>query len=162
MAEMLGPGVINVSIAIAVIYIPTYFRVVRGHVLSVKEEPYVEAARTLGASHATIIVRYIFPNVIASVAVIFPLNIADAILTEAGLSFLGLGIAPPSPDYGVIQTSGSRVCARAYLSLRRHAAVDIPVKQPTGSNNSGVKRYGEDQDFTGNSIRKKNHPDTGP
>lgn len=127
MAAMLGPGVINVSIAIAVIYIPTYFRVVRGHVLSVKEELYVEAARTLGASDLTIITRYIFPNVIASVAVIFSLNIADAILTEAGLSFLGLGIAPPSPDWGLDLSKGKVFLPRGYWWLVTYPGIMISL-----------------------------------
>jgi peptide/nickel transport system permease protein len=110
MAAMLGPGVINMSVAIAVVYIPTYFRMVRGQVLSVKEELYVEAARSLGARAATILRLYVFPNVIPSVVVVFSVNIADAILTEAGLSFLGLGIDPSLPDWGYDLSKG-----RAYL-----------------------------------------------
>jgi len=106
LAAMLGPGVINISIAIAVIYIPTYFRVVRGQVLSNKEELYVEAARSIGANSTTIISKYIFPNVIASMVVIFTLNVADAILTEAGLSFLGLGLPPDLPDWGIDLSKG--------------------------------------------------------
>ncbi|MFQ6001248.1 MAG: ABC transporter permease [Anaerolineae bacterium] len=110
MAAMLGPGVINMSIAIAVVYIPTYFRMVRGQVLSVKEELYVEAARSLGARAVTILRLYVFPNVIPSVVVVFSVNIADAILTEAGLSFLGLGIDPSLPDWGYDLSRG-----KAYL-----------------------------------------------
>ncbi|MCJ7667204.1 MAG: ABC transporter permease [Anaerolineae bacterium] len=110
MAAMLGPGVINMSIAIAVVYIPTYFRMVRGQVLSVKEELYVEAAKSLGARAATILRLYVFPNVIPSVVVVFSVNIADAILTEAGLSFLGLGIDPSLPDWGYDLSRG-----KAYL-----------------------------------------------
>lgn len=101
LAALLGPGLINMSVAIAVVYIPSYFRVVRGQTLSVKELPYVEAARALGAKAATTMRRYIFPNVIPSVAVILSLNFADAILTEAGLSFLGLGIPPDIADWGL-------------------------------------------------------------
>jgi len=100
LAAMLGPGLLNVAIAISVIYIPTFFRVVRGQVLSIKEELYVEAARSLGAKQMTILLRYVFPNVIPSVVVVFSLNIADAILTEAGLSFIGLGLPPDIPDWG--------------------------------------------------------------
>jgi len=106
MAAMLGPGVINISLAIAVIYVPTYFRMVRGQVLSVKEELYVEAARSIGARAVTVMVRYIFPNVIASLAVVFSLNVADAILTEAGLSYLGLGLPPDLPDWGIDLAKG--------------------------------------------------------
>jgi len=110
MAAMLGPGVLNMAVAISVVYVPTYFRVVRGQTLSVKEELYVEAARSLGATAATILRLYVFPNVIPSIVVVFSMNIADAILTEAGLSFLGLGIDPSKPDWGYDLSKG-----RAFL-----------------------------------------------
>ncbi|RME91329.1 MAG: ABC transporter permease subunit [Anaerolineae bacterium] len=106
MVVMLGPGLLNVAVAVSVIYIPTFFRVVRGQVLSVKEELYVEAARSLGAKPLTILTRYIFPNVIPSVVVVFSLNVADAILTEAGLSFVGLGLPPDVPDWGYDLSKG--------------------------------------------------------
>lgn len=100
LAALLGSGIINISIAIAVIYIPTFFRLVRGQVLSIKEEMYVEAARSLGARDRTILWRYIFPNVIPSVVVVFSMNVADAIITEAALAFIGLGVDPSKPDWG--------------------------------------------------------------
>ena len=100
LAALLGAGVLNMSLAIATIYVPTFFRLVRGQVLSIKEEMYVEAARSLGARGRTILWRYIFPNVIPSIVVVFSLNIADAILTEAGLAFVGLGVDPSKPDWG--------------------------------------------------------------
>jgi peptide/nickel transport system permease protein len=121
MAAMLGPGVINISIAIAVIYIPTYFRMVRGQVLSVKEELYVEAAESLGAPATTILRSYVFPNVIPSVVVVFSLNISDAILTEAGLSFIGLGVPPPTPDWGFDLNAG-----RPYLPGGRWWLITFP------------------------------------
>jgi len=100
MVAMLGPGLINVAVAVSVVYIPTFFRVVRGQTLSVKEELFVEAAYSLGAKSFSILTRYILPNVIPSVVVVFSLNVADAILTEAGLSFIGLGLPPDVPDWG--------------------------------------------------------------
>lgn len=100
MVAMLGPSIINVAIAVSVIYIPTFFRIVRGQVLSIKEELYVEAARSLGAKSSSILWSYIFPNIIPSIVVVFSLNIGDAILTEAGLSFIGLGLPPDIPDWG--------------------------------------------------------------
>ncbi len=106
MVTMLGPGLFNVAIAVSVIYVPTFFRVVRGQVLSIKEELYVEAARSLGAKPITILTKYIFPNVIPSVVVVFSLNVADAILTEAGLSFVGLGLPPDIPDWGYDLSKG--------------------------------------------------------
>lgn len=114
MAAMLGPGVLNMAIAISVVYVPTYFRVVRGQTLSVKEELYVEAACSLGARAATILRLYVFPNVIPSIVVIFSLNIADAILTEAGLSFLGLGIDPSKPDWGYDLSKGKAFLPGGY------------------------------------------------
>jgi oligopeptide/dipeptide ABC transporter ATP-binding protein len=89
-----GGGVLTAAIAITVVYVPQYFRVVRNSVLSVREEPYVEAARALGARPRTVIRRYVFNNVMQSVPVVASLNAADAILTLAGLSFLGIGMDP--------------------------------------------------------------------
>ncbi len=100
-AAVLGGGMFNAAVAVSVIYVPQYFRVTRNHTLSVREETFVEAARALGASRADIIRRYIFPNVSQSIPVILTLNSADAILTLAGLSFLGFGITPPKPFWGL-------------------------------------------------------------
>ncbi len=94
---MLGPGILNMIFAIFLVYIPTYYRVVRGQVLQMREEEFVAAAHSLGASHLRILVRHIAPNTITSALAIIPFNIADAILTEAGLSYLGLGL-PPTLD----------------------------------------------------------------
>jgi len=107
-AAMLGPGVVNITIAVAVIYIPTYFRLVRGQTLSIKEEVYIEAARAIGAKKWTIIGKYIFPNVLATVVVVFSLNIADAIMTEAALSYIGLGLPAGIPDWGMDLSMGKK------------------------------------------------------
>lgn len=104
----------NVTVAIAVIYVPVYFRLVRSKVLSVKEELYIEAARSLGTKAWTILWQYVFPNVIPSIVVIFSVNVADSILTEAGLSFLGLGPPPTTPDWGVDLSSGKRFIPSGY------------------------------------------------
>ena len=103
LSDKIGQGILTAAIAITVVYIPQYFRVVRNHVISVREEPYVEAARALGAPRRTIIGRYVFVNVIQNVPVIATLNAADAILTLAALGFLGFGIQP---------TAGRRVGLR--------------------------------------------------
>jgi peptide/nickel transport system permease protein len=113
-AAVLGPGIGNIIVAIAVLYVPTYFRIVRGQTLSVKEELYIEAARSLGARASTILREYIFPNVIPSVVIIFSVNVADAILTEAGLSFLGLGLPPDTPDWGIDLARGQDYLRRAW------------------------------------------------
>ncbi len=89
-----GGGILAASISITVIYIPQYFRVVRNATISAKQEPYVEAARAVGASPWAIMSRYLFGNVIQSVPIIATVNAADAILTLAGLGFLGFGIEP--------------------------------------------------------------------
>jgi peptide/nickel transport system permease protein len=94
LSDSIGQGVFTAAFAITVVYIPQYFRVVRNHVISVREEPYVEAARALGAPRRTIIRRYVLSNVIQNVPAIATLNAADAILTLAALGFLGYGIQP--------------------------------------------------------------------
>ncbi len=106
-AAMLGPGVVNMALAIAVVYIPSYFRVIRSQVLTVKELPYVEAAIVLGARDRDILFRYILPNVLPSAIVVMSINFADAILTAAGLTFVGLGLPVDEPDWGWDLTFGS-------------------------------------------------------
>lgn len=107
-AAVLGPSILNIIIAISVLYIPTYYRIVRGQTLSVKQEVYIEAAQSIGARRSEILGRYILPNVIPSVFIIFSVNIADAILTGAGLSFLGLGLPPTIADWGIDLARGQR------------------------------------------------------
>ena len=114
---VLGPSMLNIIIAIAVLYIPTYYRIVRGQTLSVKEEVYVEAAKSLGARSLEILSRYIFPNVIPSVSIIFSVNVADAILTGAGLSFLGLGLPPTIADWGIDVARGQRFIQTAWWMI---------------------------------------------
>lgn len=99
-AFALGPGIMSMSISLTVVYIPTYFRIIRGHVLSVKESLFIEAARAIGAKGKTIIFKYVFPNVVPSLPIILSLNAADAVLTSSALSFLGLGIPGGVPDWG--------------------------------------------------------------
>ncbi len=94
LSNSIGKGVLTAAIAISGAYIPLYFRVVRNHVISLREEPYVEAARALGARPFTVIRRYVFYNVVQNVPPIATLNAADAILTLAALGFLGYGIQP--------------------------------------------------------------------
>jgi len=105
-SAMLGPGVVNMALSIAVVYIPSYFRIVRSQVLSIKELTYVEAARATGAKWHTILFRYIFPNVIPSIVIVATINFADAILTSAGLTFIGLGVTKDIPDWGWDLTDG--------------------------------------------------------
>jgi peptide/nickel transport system permease protein len=113
-AAVLGAGIGNIIIAIAVVYIPTYFRIVRGQTLTVKNELFVEAARSLGTKPVEIMTKYVFPNVLPSVVIIFSVNVADAILTEAGLSFIGLGLPPDTPDWGIDLARGQDYLRRAW------------------------------------------------
>ena len=94
LSNSIGKGVLTAAIAISGAYVPLYFRVVRNHVISLREEPYVEAARALGARPFTIIRKYVFFNVVQNVPPIATLNAADAILTLTALGFLGYGIQP--------------------------------------------------------------------
>ena len=110
----LGAGIGNIIVSIACLYLPTYYRIVRGQTLSVKKELYVEAARSLGTPWLKILTRSILPNVIPSVVIIFSVNVGDAILTEAGLSFLGFGLPPNTPDWGIDLARGQDYVRRAW------------------------------------------------
>jgi peptide/nickel transport system permease protein len=105
-AAMLGRGAINMAISIAVVYVPSYFRVIRSQVLSIKEMSYIDAAKTTGARNRTILSRYILPNVVPSIVVVATVNFADAILTAAGLTFVGLGVPVSIADWGYDLTNG--------------------------------------------------------
>ncbi len=102
---VLGPGLINAMLAIAVVNIPAYARVIRSSVLSVREEEYVTAARSFGANHSRILAQHIMPNAIPPIIVLATLGIGTAILETAALSFLGLGAQPPQPEWGAMLAS---------------------------------------------------------
>ena len=106
MMAVMGFGVKNVIIAVAVGFIAPFARVTRADVLAVKEEPYIEAARLAGVSGPAIIARHVLPNVLAPIIVQAALRVSGAIITEAGLSFLGLGPPPPTPVWGSMIAEG--------------------------------------------------------
>jgi peptide/nickel transport system permease protein len=110
--SVLGPGVVNVILVLAATGWTIYSRVVRAEVLSARERTYVEAARALGSSDVRIMARHILPNVMAPVIVVSSFTLAQMIITEASLSFLGLGIRPPTPTWG-----GMLSDARNYLHV---------------------------------------------
>lgn len=114
----LGTSLINVLTAISIAYVPTFARTVRASVLMVKDQEYVEAARALGASHTRILAKYILPNALSPVIVQATLGIAGALLSIAGLSFLGLGIQPPTPEWGSMLSN-----ARTYIRDAWHITV---------------------------------------
>lgn len=99
---VLGPGLINALLAISIVSIPVYARIVRASVLQVKEQDFVSASRALGASPLGILASHVLPNAITPLIVQSTLGIASAILDAAALSFLGLGAAPPTPEWGLM------------------------------------------------------------
>ncbi|MFD1039367.1 ABC transporter permease [Virgibacillus byunsanensis] len=103
---VLGQGLVNVIIAIGISNIPGFARVVRGQVLSVKESEYIEVTRSLGAKHGRILLRHIVPNSVAPLIVYATMGVAGAIISEASLSFLGLGVQPPTASWGSMLQEG--------------------------------------------------------
>jgi peptide/nickel transport system permease protein len=103
---VLGPGINNVIIAVAIVYVPAFARIVRGSVLSIKEKEYIEAARSIGQPDLQIMVRHVLANAWALIIVLATLSIGQAIIYAAGLSFIGLGTQPPDSDWGVMLASG--------------------------------------------------------
>lgn len=116
----LGTNIVNLMIAISISAVPGYARTVRASVMQVKDMEYVEAARAIGASDLRLIFSHIIPNVLAPVIVRATLGIASAVISTASLSFLGLGIQPPAPEWGNILSGG-----REYLRVAPHI-VTIP------------------------------------
>lgn len=114
----LGTSLVNVLMAIAISYIPTFARTARAPVLTIKDQEFVEAGKAVGASDARIIFRYIIPNSLAPIIVQVTLGVAGAILSIAGLSFLGLGIQPPTPEWGAMLSN-----ARTYIRDSWHITV---------------------------------------
>jgi peptide/nickel transport system permease protein len=109
---VLGPGLTNVMIAVGISAIPSYTRLVRGSVLTAREQEYVTASQVAGCSARRLMFRHILPNILTPVIVLATLDIPTAILSAAGLSFLGLGAQPPSPEWGAMVSDG-----RQYLRV---------------------------------------------
>jgi peptide/nickel transport system permease protein len=127
-AVVVGPSLTNVVLVLAVTAWVSYFRVVRAEVLAVRESLLVDAARTLGASMPRIVFRHVLPNVSASVIVIASLMVANMIIFEASLSFLGLGVPPPTPTWGRMVFDGVQYVDSAWwLSLFPGLAIVITV-----------------------------------
>ncbi|TBL75261.1 nickel transporter permease [Paenibacillus thalictri] len=115
--SVLGPSMINVMIAIGIFSVPTFARISRSSVISVKNKEYIEASKAMGASDASIIFKHVIPNSIAPIIVLSTLRIATAILTASGLSFLGMGAQPPTPEWGAMLSTG-----REYLRTAPHVS----------------------------------------
>ena len=107
-AAALGPSLINVMIAVAIAAIPGYARIVRASVLSIREQEFIEAARSVGANNFRIVTKHILPNCMAPIIVQATMGMASAILSAAALSFIGLGIQPPTPEWGAMLAESRR------------------------------------------------------
>lgn len=117
LVAVLGVGLKNTVISIGISMVPLYIRLVRGCVLSVREEVYVEAAKAVGTRDAIILIRHILPNVMVPITVQTSLSMGMAILFAAGLGFLGIGVQPPTPEWGAMLGS-----ARSYIFNAPHVA----------------------------------------
>ncbi|GED32463.1 hypothetical protein BCE02nite_36040 [Brevibacillus centrosporus] len=124
----LGPSLFNVMIAVGVFSIPVFARIVRGSTLTVKKLEYIDAIRSLGASDFTIIFKHIFPNILSPIIVQATMRLATAILSAAGLSFLGLGAQPPLPEWGAMLSNGRDFLFTApYLAMFPGLAISTLV-----------------------------------
>jgi len=113
--SILGTGVVSAMVATGVVGVATFARTARASVLSIRESAYFEAARALGMSNSRIILKHVLPNAISPILVLAAVNIGSAILIVAGLGFLGLGVQPPTPEWGAMISEG-----RVYMRLAPH------------------------------------------
>lgn len=124
----LGPGANNTILAISVVYLPIFARVARGPVLAVKAMEFVSAARSIGAGHFRILVRHILPNITAPIIVQVSLALSWAMLTEAALSFLGLGTQPPNPSWGSMLSDSRKMMELApWMAISPGLAIMLGV-----------------------------------
>ncbi|CAN5660153.1 ABC transporter permease [soil metagenome] len=124
----LGPGLTNTMIAIGIGGIPGYARLVRGEVLAVLERDFISAARSLGANHMRVILKHVTPMLLSSLLVFSTAQLARAVLAEAGLSYLGLGVQPPFPSWGGMIASGQRFFLSApYMAIYPGLAIMVLV-----------------------------------
>lgn len=114
---ILGPSLLNTMIAVGIVYIPHYARIVRSTVLSLKEQPFVLAVKAIGGKNLRIILLHIFPNTIPPIIVYGTLGMGTAVLQAAALGFLGLGAQPPTPEWGAMLSEG-----RQYIQMAPHVA----------------------------------------
>jgi peptide/nickel transport system permease protein len=125
---VLGPGMVNIMIAVGIAWIPYYARMVRSSVLETRAQPYIEAARVLGIGGWRMMLAHILPNVVAPIIVMSSMGIGGAILTGASLSFLGLGPQSPTPEWGVILSDGRQfIRVAAWIGLFPGLAIAITV-----------------------------------
>jgi peptide/nickel transport system permease protein len=126
---VLGPGLLNLILALSILGAAGASRVIRGATLSVLQHPYLEAARAMGASHGRILVRYIVPNVMATIIVLSTIGLGTVILVESALSFLGFGVPPPYPSWGAMLSGSGRsfMYHAPWMVLCPGAAISLAV-----------------------------------
>jgi peptide/nickel transport system permease protein len=113
LVAFLGPNLTNAMVAVGISAIPYYARVTYGVVLAERQKPYVEAAQVVGAGHARVVLRHLMPNVLPPMIVVASLGFSAAVLSAAALSFLGLGAQPPTPEWGLMLSTGRNYITRA-------------------------------------------------
>lgn len=118
LAASFGPGIPNLILALGISFSPATIRIVRASFLGIREQEFIEAAESIGASNARIIFRHILPNALSPIIVQSTLNTAKAIITSSALSFLGLGVKPPSPEWGAMLSNG-----RTYIQTYPHMVI---------------------------------------
>ena len=125
----LGPGLLNLILALSILGAASASRVIRGAALSVIANPYVEAARALGAGHLRIVMRYVLPNVLATILILSTIGLGTVILAESGLSFLGFGIPPPYPSWGGMLSGSGRsfMYYAPWMAVFPGAAISLAV-----------------------------------
>jgi peptide/nickel transport system permease protein len=125
---VLGPGLVNIMVAIGIAWVPYYTRMVRGVVLGLRGQSFVEAAQVVGLGDARILARHVLPNTLAPLIVMSSMGIAGAILTGASLSFIGLGPQAPTPEWGVILADGRQFIRLAWwIGFFPGAAIALTV-----------------------------------
>jgi peptide/nickel transport system permease protein len=128
LAAALGPGVLNVIIALGISHWTTYTRVVRASVLAIRQEEFVQAAQVIGGTNSRILIRHILPNTLSAIIVIAALHFGQMILAESALSFLGLGVQPPTPSWGAMINDGREYITSAWwLTAFPGLAITITV-----------------------------------
>ena len=126
---VLGPGMLNVILALGILGAAAASRVIRGATISVLQNPYIEAARAMGAGHLRIMLRHVLPNVTATIIILATIGLGGAILAESALSFLGFGVPPPYPSWGaMLSGSGRSYMYRApWMAIWPGAAISLAV-----------------------------------
>jgi peptide/nickel transport system permease protein len=126
---VLGPGLLNLILALSILIAAASSRVIRGATLSVMQNPYIEAARAMGSGHARVILRYVLPNVMATIIILATIGLGGVILAESALSFLGFGVPPPYPSWGgMLSGSGRSYMYKApWMAFWPGAAISLAV-----------------------------------